>query len=805
MMDVERPVAGGWPQGAVGEGMTTDGGHDLGVARSLTWRYVIALVLVASLSTAAWFSLQLVIRSQESTAAVVNISGRQRMLSQRTALFANQLVAARPGERPSIRLRLREAADLMARSHQGLIHGDPALGLPATLSETARDMYFSPDKALDSMVRDYLAAVHDLLQQPDSQLTPDNPQLRYITVQASDRLLRALDTMVRHYQREGEQAIIGLQRAETAFWLVTLLLLGLEALLIFHPFIRHVRSVIDRLQATGHELRRHQSQLAEMIAERTRELGESEEKFRLITTAAQDAMMMIDDQGRLTFWNPAATKVFGYTAEEVQGMEVHALLAPNGELEDARRGLTAFAGMGFGPVVGRTLETLAWRKDGEQFPIELSVSAVRLDGRWHAIGIVRDISGRKTAERELALYREHLETLVEQRTADLSDAKEAAEAASRAKTHFLANMSHELRTPMNAIMGLAGIALRQAIDPRLRDQLGKIDRASQHLLGVINDILDLTKIEAGRLHPDCQPFALDALLDGLIGLVASRAADKGLELRLELEPALAGQRFLGDPLRLEQVLINLLGNAIKFTEQGCVTLTVRAGPEADRLRFEVRDTGIGIAPAEARRLFTAFEQADGSMTRKYGGTGLGLAISRRLVSLMGGEIDFESRPGEGSVFFFSLSLPRAEPAPEEATPEEAAAAAEARLRQRAPGRRLLLVEDEPINREVAGFLLGEFGFAVDFAADGEEAVALAAAGAYDLILMDMQMPRMNGLDATRAIRRLPAYAGVPIIALTANAFVEDRENCLAAGMNDHLGKPLLPEQLVAALLHWLPA
>ncbi|MCK6412314.1 MAG: ATP-binding protein [Azonexus sp.] len=359
-------------------------------------------------------------------------------------------------------------------------------------------------------------------------------------------------------------------------------------------------------------------------------------------------------------------------------------------------------------------------------------------------------------------------------------------------------------------MGLTGIALQHARDAQLREQLGKIDHASHHLLGVINDILDLTKIEAERLQLEMRSFRLDQLFDSVCGLVAGRAADKCLQLQCSIGPGLAGRHFVGDPFRIEQILINLLGNAIKFTGQGSVSLRVEALSALEdspcRLRFEVSDTGIGIAAEDAGRLFSAFEQADGSMTRKYGGTGLGLAICKRLVMLMGGEIDFSSQPGVGSRFHFILPLLQ-QGRGKEAAPvvESHSTDDEEKLRQRADGRRLLLVEDEPINREVAACMLSDYGFAVEFACDGEEAVDLAGREVYDLILMDMQMPRLNGLDATRAIRAHSLNKATPIVALTANAFAEDRGTCLAAGMNDHVGKPVQPRQLVRTLLKWLPA
>ncbi|MBS0356637.1 MAG: response regulator [Proteobacteria bacterium] len=384
--------------------------------------------------------------------------------------------------------------------------------------------------------------------------------------------------------------------------------------------------------------------------------------------------------------------------------------------------------------------------------------------------------------------------------------REAAEAASRAKSMFLANMSHELRTPMNAILGMTSLALREATTPRLRDRLDKIGQASRHLLQVINDILDLSKIEADRLVLEHMPFTVRDVVDSLIALIGRQAEDKGLQLRIDMAPELGALRCQGDPLRIGQILLNLTGNAIKFTEQGSVTISVHSIEHAAhhaRLRFAVTDTGIGIAPQDQERLFNAFEQADGSMTRKYGGTGLGLAISRRLAHLMGGQLGVDSRPGDGSTFWLVLPL--------DTLADESTAApvqkqdAEALIRSNYAGTRVLLVEDEPVTQEVAREMLEDAGLRVDLAADGEQAVAMAGANAYALILMDMQMPRMNGLDATTAIRRQPAHTATPILAMTANAFDEDRQRCLAAGMNDHLAKPVEPAALFATMLHWLSA
>ncbi|WP_346287338.1 ATP-binding protein [Zoogloea sp.] len=387
----------------------------------------------------------------------------------------------------------------------------------------------------------------------------------------------------------------------------------------------------------------------------------------------------------------------------------------------------------------------------------------------------------------------------------LSQAKEVAEAASRAKSTFLANMSHELRTPMSAIIGMTNIALRNVPDARLKEQLGKIDQASRHLLHVINDILDISKIEAERLSLNTASFQLGEVVENLMSLMGHKARRKQLDLRVDLPPGLARGVFLGDSLRLGQILLNFVSNAIKFTPQGVITVRARVaedGPAGVLLRFEVQDTGIGISDTDQQRLFTPFEQADSSMTRAYGGTGLGLAISKRLAQLMGGAVGVESRLGEGSTFWCTVRLNRSsESAPRGQGSEHEASAG--LLQARHAGARILLAEDEPINQEVSRDMLEGVGLVVDLAEDGLAAVELARANRYALILMDMQMPNLNGVDATRAIRALDGYAGIPILAMTANAFNEDRLVCLEAGMNDHIGKPVRPELLFSTLLKWL--
>ncbi|MDP2880417.1 MAG: PAS domain S-box protein [Azonexus sp.] len=537
-------------------------------------------------------------------------------------------------------------------------------------------------------------------------------------------------------------------------------------------------------------------------------LQRSEAHYRLLTEDVQDVVWKTDSNLIITYISPSDERIRGFRPDEVIGQHVLQLFNDEGQAAVSRimRQRQEMIRQGI-PLGSITFEVQHRCKDGHLVWGDV-LSKPEYDSNGRIIGyhgITRDVTERKNAEVELTRHRDHLEELVAQRTAALSIAKEAAEAASRAKSTFLANMSHELRTPMNAIMGMTGLALKQATDPKLRDQLAKVTKASQHLLHVINDILDISKIEAERLTLDEVDFMLATPLDNLSNLAFPAATAKGLTLSINIAPGLAGQPFRGDFQRLGQILLNLISNAIKFTDAGSVSLDVSATEETSQdllLRCEIRDTGIGISAEDQTRLFQAFEQSDNSMTRKYGGTGLGLAISKRLATLMGGSIGVESQLGSGSTFWFTARLQKAA-AGIAATGQAADQLPEDSLKARYAGARILLAEDEPINQEVSRELLESAGLIVDLAEDGVEAVELAKGKDYDLILLDLQMPRMNGIDAARIIRALPGKQAVPILALTANAFTGDRQKCMDAGMNDHIGKPVDPDQLFATLVKWL--
>ncbi|WPL14512.1 Aerobic respiration control sensor protein ArcB [Thiorhodovibrio litoralis] len=432
--------------------------------------------------------------------------------------------------------------------------------------------------------------------------------------------------------------------------------------------------------------------------------------------------------------------------------------------------------------------------DGRDHDVLYWVASFDLSGgrRGGLIGIIVDISALKEAQR-------------------------LAEEATRAKSDFLANMSHEIRTPMNAILGMTYLAQQTELSPKQQDYLAKIDGAAKSLLRLINDILDYSKIEAGRLDIERTQFLLKDVLDRVTQLLLVNTEQKGLSLRVEVAPEVP-QVLVGDALRLTQVLLNLAGNAVKFTEHGEVVIqvSIAAGdqdsklnqapnqapnpvPHQDQawLRFTVRDTGIGLTEAQQAKLFEAFSQADSSTTRRYGGTGLGLAISKRLSELMGGRIGVDSHFGQGSTFWFTARFGRQTgPALAQAAPERSEAMVP-------PGARVLLVEDNEINQQVAREILTTAGILVTVAGDGRAALDQVRQGTFDAVLMDIQMPVMDGLAATRAIRALPACERLPIIAMTAHAMAGDREKSLAAGMNDHISKPIEPTELFATLGHWL--
>ncbi|MBQ0958303.1 response regulator [Ideonella sp. 4Y11] len=572
-------------------------------------------------------------------------------------------------------------------------------------------------------------------------------------------------------------------------WIMAVGLLAALGVVLAHLVLRQRQALVDaRIAQLEQQQRLRSMALVKAIAD-----------------GSSDAIFAKDLDGRYLMSNEAAAQAMGRPAAQIVGLADDAIFPPETARQIRRNDLRTLQ-----EVLVETFEEQVRTPDGMRTFLAtkgpLRDASGEIVGTW---GISRDITERKLLDDELQAHRQHLLELVDERTLQLQQvnqellaARDRAVDATRAKSEFLANMSHEIRTPMNAILGLTYLLRRDAVDTLAAERLERIDGAGRHLLQVINDILDLSKVEAGKLVLEQAPFSLRALVDRSMAMVAQQARDKGLALSAEVGDLPDAWR--GDATRLSQSLLNLLVNAIKFTEHGQVALSVTLQPAPEGpalLRFAVRDTGVGIEPAALTRLFAAFEQADASTTRRHGGTGLGLAITRSLARLMGGDAGAISTPGTGSEFWFSALL---QPADAAAAPDGSALlAAEQALRAQHAGARVLLAEDNEVNQLVASELLRSVGLTVEIVGDGRSALAQASQRPCDVILMDVQMPIMDGIAATQAIRQLPGHRHTPIIALTASALAEDHRACRDAGMDEVLIKPIDPPALFATLLKLL--
>ena len=556
--------------------------------------------------------------------------------------------------------------------------------------------------------------------------------------------------------------------------------------------VKGFNGMLSQLEERDLSLAKHREHLEEEVARRTQQLlhaheaiRESEEKVRAIVQTAADGILTFDDNGLITSFNNAAQKFFGYTEEEVLGHPFSILTASQ---ETSRPHLTfmehIIARAIEGPIVGR--QFLGCSKSSATFPMELSLTKVRVGGRDFFTCILRDITERKAAE------------------AQLIQAKEAAEALAKAKSQFLANMSHEIRTPMNGIFGAIQLVLKTSLDTDQREFLEMMKSSADSLLRIVNDVLDFSKADAGKLRLENAPFELRDSIHKAIGVMSIRAKEQGVEFLTEVAVDVE-DRLIGDSQRLGQILINLVGNALKFTPKGgSVRLHVEHQEgQSKMLHFAVADTGIGIPADRQKIIFDAFTQVDTSSTRKFGGTGLGLAIASNIVKIMGGEIWVESAEGKGSTFHFTVpfGIQRTEV---RSKSEYEVAQELATSQHQAKNRKvlqILLAEDNPTNQKIARKLLEHHGFVVTLANNGSEALNHLGKGRFDIVLMDCQMPEMDGFEATAQIRKAEKDTPIhlPIIAMTAHAMAGDRERCIASGMDDYVSKPIHEEVLLEVI------
>jgi len=582
------------------------------------------------------------------------------------------------------------------------------------------------------------------------------------------------DGYLARYLREGDPRIIGAGREVTAMrkdgTLVPIhLSVGEMSLSGQRMFVGIMLDMSERKSAET-ELRQHRDHLEEMVANATAEVG-------TIIRTAQSGIVTFDDDGRIRLFNPTAETLFGWSRGEALDQHISVLIEG---LDDDGNFVEIVRKAEEGSAIGRGREVSAHRRDGTSFPALLTLGrAILNDGHAFFVAFVSDITVQKQNEDAL------------------KKAKEAAEAGARAKSQFLANMSHEIRTPMSAIIGFAEIALQDAmLVTETRHHLDIILASARSLLVIINDVLDISKLDSGKFSLENITFHLDTTVRAAISTIEHKAAEQGLTIRVEIAPDLKPHR-IGDPTRLRQILLNLIGNAIKFTEKGGITVSIIGGDDPDVLQFAIADTGIGMNEAQRAHVFELFAQADDSMTRRFGGTGLGTTISKEIVELMGGRIWLESQPGQGSTFTFSVPLPIAADIP--ASSGDHAAPSGGYISPRLF--HILLCEDIETNATLAILRLRQAGHDILRVSNGYEAVAAYGRQSFDLILMDLMMPDMDGLEATRRIRVLEKEHRryTPILALTASVMPEDYARCKAAGMDGIEAKPIEFDRLLATM------
>ncbi|MHB1093049.1 ATP-binding protein [Thiobacillus sp.] len=666
-------------------------------------------------------------------------------LRDRAMLMHNIVVSIDPWEKDALFMQFQEYGERYSKDRNQLV----------TMLDTPEEKKLMAE--LDAIT---VANQPVMFEVVESALDENNygalTLLQKQAIPLQNRLVEALDNMTSLQRKENETA---LGKTFTAYQATRNLMLVLG---IFATLLASLVAVL----------------VGRRMLTQTRQLEVERQKYQTLFETNSDAVVILDNSG-FTDCNPATLSLFGMdTVEEFLHTPIQKLGTPiqaNGgiAIDNAMRAINLARHLGHAAIDWQGV-----RKDGSVFSAEIALHAMTLEGKPVIQAIMRDVSERRAAE------------------AAKEAAREAAVQMARTKSEFVANVSHEIRTPMHGILGMSGLLLKTPLDGRQREYASTLRSSAESLLTIINDILDFSKIEAGKLSIEQVAFSPVSLVQGVADLFQAHALEKGLKLTLSL-PEDAPAALLGDPTRIRQILLNLVDNAIKFTHQGEVELRVGFDANEDGIscRFSVYDSGIGMNDETQARLFQAFSQADSSTTRRYGGTGLGLAVSSQLAGLMGGQITVKSEAGKGSCFTLCLLLP---------TTIQPLADLPVQPIIQLQGR-VLMVEDHPVNQKVLSHQLREMGLRYVVAASGTQALDLLSSDIFDLVLMDWQMPEMDGLEATRRIRQLATDTrSIPVIALTANANAGFREACLAAGANDYLSKPYTEAALAALLMQWLP-